>query len=197
MSVTPLASVLPLRQFFAIIIGVMIMTIASHLCIDIDPVPFTFQDAGVHFLAMLLRPGCAFLSILSWITWGVFGWPIFALYYSGPETLCDPTGGYFGGMLMAAPLMSMCQFRWSKFFNPLFSQNTKSTNDCLSLPATILVGFLGSLVIMFFGWIYLGWCHGYTYAFHHGVVPFIIPGLVKITLVSFLISNFNLSKLGY
>jgi biotin transporter BioY len=197
MSVTALTSVLPLRQFFAITLGVMVMTIASHLSIDVGPVPFTFQDGGVHFLAMLLPPGCAFLSILSWITWGIFGWPIFALYCSGAESVCDPAGGYFWGMLMGAPLMSMCQLRWSKFFNQLFSQKPTYEDDHLSFSASILVGFLGSLFIIFWGWFFLGWCYGYEYALHAGVLPFILPGLFKIILISSLISIFKLSKLGY
>ena len=188
--------VLSLRQVFSVMVGVMVMVIASHLSLDnLGPVPFTFQNAGVHILALTLPPGRAALSILLWITWGILGAPVFALFHSGAEKICGVTGGYFIGMLLAAPLMSLCQFRWAKFWNSLCSRKQNS-DESLNFLASIAVGIMGSMVILFCGWAYLGWMRGYAFAFKHGVVLFLLPSVLKIVLSSLIIKRFNISKIG-
>jgi biotin transport system substrate-specific component len=200
MTAITLVTVSPLRQVFTVMIGVMIMTITSHLSIDIGPVPLTFQTLGVLTIAMALPPGRAFLSILTWMAWGVAGMPLFALFYSGAESISGPTGGYFLGMLMAAPLMSACQFRWAKFFNALVPTarfRLQEGNAPLNFPASMVVGIIGSVVILFCGWAYLAWYYcGCNAALESGVYPFLLPSVLKVVLSACIISGFKLSKIG-
>ena len=128
------------------------MIVSSHLSIDIGPVPFTFQNAGVHLIAMLLPPGRAFLSVLLWLSLGIIGLPLFALFSGGVEHINGPTGGYFLGMLIAAPVMSACQFYWSYFFNhqkilSLWRRRLFTSKDSLDGVSLVLVGMMGSAIM--------------------------------------------------
>ncbi len=191
-----------LRHVISVLMGVGIMIVASHLSIDIGPVPFTFQNAGVHLIAMMLPPGRAFLSVLVWLALGMIGLPLFALFYSGAERIIGPTGGYFLGMLIAAPVMSACQFYWypifngQKVFRPLRS-NISTGQTGLNTTALFMVGVMGSAIILVLGFVYLGYFYcGYAEAFKKGVYPFLIPSVAKIVLTSVVIARFKLSKIG-
>lgn len=209
MSAPGSSTIFSLRHMFTVMLGVMVMTMASHLSVDVGTVPFTFQNAGVHILAMALPPGRAFLSILIWMACGVMGMPLFALFYSGAESIAGPTGGYFLGIVLAAPLMAACQFYWSESLNRFFSLQSTSqgfrkhaiSHDAkdafLHFLPSLMVGLMGSGVILLFGWIYLSWYYcGYAQALHSGVYPFLLPSLVKILISATLISRFRLSKVG-
>jgi biotin transport system substrate-specific component len=196
MSEIAFTSVRSLRQVFFVIIGVAVMVISSHCSVSIGPVPITLQTAGVHLLALTLPPGRAALSVLLWITWGVLGSPVFALFTSGAEKVCGVTGGYFIGMLLAAPAMALCQFHWARFFNTMFSNKKEQEGAPLNFAASVVVGLLGSTIILLCGWFYFGWSQGYTFAFIHGVLPFLIPSVLKNLLVSYVVTRFKLEKIG-
>jgi|GEM_PF-3294283 len=191
-----------LRHVISVLMGVTVMIVASHLSVDIGPVPFTFQNAGVHLIAMLLPPGRAFLSVLVWLALGIIGLPLFALFYSGAEHIVGPTGGYFWGMLIAAPVMSTCQFYWHPVLNRCqifrrFHSRLPMGQSGLNAAALFMVGMMGSAIILVFGFLYLGYFYcGYPQAFEKGVYPFLIPSIAKIMLTSFVISRFKLSKIG-
>ena len=190
------------RSIISVLIGVFIMIVASHLSVDIGPVPFTFQNAGVHLIAMMLPPGRAFLSVLVWLALGVIGLPLFALFYSGAERIMGPTGGYFLAMLIAAPVMSACQFYWYPVLNHYqifhrFHSRLPKGHNALNGAALFMVGMMGSVIILALGFFYLGYFYcGYDAAFEKGVYPFLIPSVAKIILTSVIISRFKLSKIG-
>jgi len=178
----------------------MVMTIGSHLSVDIGPVPFTFQNAAVFLLAMTLPPGRAFLSVLIWIAWGVIGMPLFALFYSGAESISGPTGGYFLGMLIAAPLMSLLQFQWAHCWNKMFSFKKISvdheSHPLKFLPA-VMAGILGSMIILFFGWGYLTlYYFSWESAFQIGIAPFLLPSIGKVIFTAGIIHLFQWAKIG-
>jgi biotin transport system substrate-specific component len=191
-----------LRHVISVVMGVGIMIVASHLSVDMGPVPFTFQNAGVHLIAMMLPPGRAFLSVLVWLALGMMGLPLFALFYSGAERIIGPTGGYFLGMLIAAPVMSACQFYWYPVLNGQsafrrLGSNVPMGQNGLNTAALFMVGVMGSAIILVFGFLYLGYFYcGYPLAFEKGVYPFLIPSVAKIILTSVVISRFKWSKIG-
>jgi biotin transport system substrate-specific component len=181
----------PLRQIFKVIIGVCVMILGSKLEVPMTPVPFTFQTVSVLLIALTCSPAKAFLSVLVWISLGACGFPVFAGHTS---MIMGPTAGYFWGMLMAVTLMSACQCYIAPFFNRLFSKQQSA--DFLTVPASILVGCLGSMTILSLGWLNLSQYIGSVQAWHLGVAPFLFLELCKVIGVAMAVDTLQWQKIG-
>ena len=186
----------PLRQVLTVAIGACIMILGSKIQISQVPVPFTFQTVGALFIAMTYSPMSAFLSLLTWLTMGASGLSVFAKSASGAATLMGPTAGYLWGMLLAATLMSACQFYCAGFFNGLFSKKAHQEGDYLNFPATVFVGCLGAVLILMMGWINLSQYIGPVPAWNYGVLPFLMMEFLKAIGVAGIVSTFQLGKIG-
>lgn len=91
-----------LSILFAILIGV-----SSWISIPIDPVPLTMQTVFIFLAALLLPMEFALLAVVFYILLGVAGLPVFSNGNSGIETLVGPTGGFFGGFILAVFAISL------------------------------------------------------------------------------------------
>jgi biotin transport system substrate-specific component len=181
----------PLRQILTVIIGVCVMILGSKLKVPMTPVPFTFQTVGVLLIALTCSPAKAFLSVLVWISLGACGFSVFA---GNAGMIMGPTAGYFGGMLVAVTLMSACQCYIAPFFNRLFSK--KESEEFLTVPASILVGCLGSMIILSLGWLNLSQYIGSVQAWHLGVAPFLFLELCKVIGVAMAVDTLQWQKIG-
>jgi biotin transporter BioY len=150
---------------------------------------------GVLLIAMTCSPLKSFLSLLAWISLAAAGLPVLAGSVVG-SIITRPTAGYLWGMLIAATLMSAAQFYGAGFFNNMFSKKPQQQNESLSFPASILVGSIGAIITLAMGWVYLSQFYGSVIAWTSGVMPFLIPELLKIVAVSFFISTFQLGKIA-
>jgi len=189
-----LRNAFPVKQVLSVLIGGCIMTIGSKLQIPCSPVPFTFQTIAVLLIALTCAPSKAFLSVLTWLSLGVCGMPVFAKHSA--SVIVGPTAGYLWGMLCAVTLMSFCQFHCAGFFNALFFKKEDNAQESLSFPAMILVGSLGAMLILFMGWLNLGQYIGSAMAWNVGVVPFILLEFLKVVGVSMLVSTFQWGKIA-
>ena len=186
-----LRNTFPLRQILTVLIGVSVMILGSKLQIETTPVPFTFQTVGVLLIGMTFSPAKAFLSLLVWLSLGACSIPVFS---RTATMIVGPTAGYLWGMLLAATLMSGCQFYLYPFFNRLFSK--KETPEHLTIPASILVGSLGCGVILFMGWLNLSqYCGAYN-AWQLGVSPFLFLELCKTIGVAMAVDTLQWQKRG-
>lgn len=156
-------------DFTKILIGIGLMTVFSNIQIPLKPVPITLQTIGVFFIAFLYTPRNAFLSLMSFITLGAFGVPIFAGFVGGPAKIFGPTAGYILAFPIAALVVSylqkvVFQDRWSMMF---------------------LNAMIGTGIIFVFGLSVLFYfVESLDKALALGLYPFILPGLIKAIILS-------------
>lgn len=72
--------------------------------IPISPVPVALQNLFVVLAGIILGPGLASTSIITYLVIGALGAPVFAGAKGGLAHFFGPTGGYLFGYLLAAPL---------------------------------------------------------------------------------------------
>ncbi len=186
----------PLRQVATVVGSVAMMILCSKLTIPIKPVPFTLQTMGVLLIAMTCSPVKAFLSLLAWISLAAAGFPVLAGNSVIGSIVNHPTAGYLVGMLIAVTVMSAAQFYGSGFFNRIFSKKSYQEHEPLNFSASIFVGTIGALITLAMGWMYLSQFLGSVAAWTHGVVPFLLPELLKIVAASFFVTTFHLGKVA-
>ncbi|MBT8492862.1 MAG: biotin transporter BioY [Deltaproteobacteria bacterium] len=124
--------------------------------------PQSLQTLAVAVIALLMSPGYAAATLLSYLAAGAVGFPVFADGASGYSHLIGPTAGYLFGFAVAAVVSSLWVRRFGKG----------------------ALGFLGGAfgvhgVVLLLGWARLAWQLGAAPAFHAGVEPFLFGGVVK------------------
>lgn len=133
--------------------------------IPISPVPISLGFLAIYFVVSVLGLKLGTLSVIIYILLGLVGLPVFTGFMGGPGKLLGPTGGYIIGYIFMAPICGFFVDRWSK-----------------KLPICFLGMVLGSVVCYFFGTLWLAYQSSYTFfqAFAVGVLPYIIPDLIKL-----------------
>lgn len=161
------------RQAIEIVLGVALLAICSQIIIPIKPIFISLQSMAVLFIGLTYNKTTAPLTILSYIILGAAGVPIFGQFFSGLGVLFGNTGGYILGFLIAVYVMTNLK---DKVF-----ANNKLLNQ-------ITLCLIGNVIIMSLGWAWLSKFIGASGAFYGGVLPFIIPGIIKSILLIGLIN---------
>ncbi|BDU60647.1 hypothetical protein FLA4_10570 [Candidatus Rickettsia kotlanii] len=125
------------------------------------------------FIGLTYDKTTAPLIILSFITLGAIGIPVFGEFSSGLRILFGPTGGYLAGFVIAVYVMASLK-------DKIFTSNKWLNQISLCL--------IGNIIIMSLGWMWLSTFLGASGAFYGGVLPFIIPGIIKSVLLIGLIN---------
>lgn len=148
-----------------------LMALLSQIVIPMPgAVPVSLATLGVLLCGGLLSPRHAFLAQLCYLLLGVVGAPVFSFFGGGPGWLLGPTGGY----LLAYPFMAFV----IAFFIRRFPR----------LP--LWVAFLPGLVLCYLlgtGWLALSTRCSLVSAFGAGVLPFLLPDLLKVMLAAVLV----------
>lgn len=147
--------------------GVLLLFAASQIEIPLKPVPITLQTVAVILIGLTYSPRRAVEAIVLWLGLCAAGVPVLAGFSGGLVKLVGPTGGYLAGFVIIAYLMPMLKQK--------FSLNSWRSDVALTLS--------GTLVVYTCGVIWLTHLIGFENAFFHGVVPFILPGIVKAGLL--------------
>ena len=150
--------------------GAAIITALAQMIIPIGAVPVTLQTLAIGLVATLLKPKEATYAALLYLLLGAIGLPVFAGASGGFQTFFSPTVGY----LIAYPLFAFITSSLTKVDTPIWR----------ILLAFILgdipVFVLGVLSLHFLG--QMSW----TVAWTAGVLPFIIPDILKGLFVALL-----------
>lgn len=146
-----------------IFFGVSLLAICSQITIPIQPVPITMQTVAVLFIGLMYDRIKAPLTVLTYLLLGSVGVPLFASFSFGISKIVGSNGGYFIGFLIAVYVMPCLKGTIVK--NKLIEQ----LSLCL----------IGNIIIMGLGYLWLARFLGVSQAFYAGVVPFIIPGIIK------------------
>lgn len=154
-----------------VVLGVMLLFACSQIQIPLNPVPITLQTLAVMLIGLTYKPKQAFEAIFAYLLLGAAGVPVFSEFSAGYAYLFGPTGGYFAGFLVAAPLTAwiftkFAQKTWGAIFG-----------SCAA----------GQALIYILGVSWLTKFIGFESAIKAGVLPFILPGIVKTFILASII----------
>ena len=164
-----------IRSITKIAVFSAILSILGPINVPIGAVPITLTSFVIFILSALLLPHEATLAVLLYIVLGLIGIPVFSGYLAGISILAGPTGGYIIGFLVSSIIIS--------FINKLHKSILK-----------YLISFIiGTIVIYMFGMINLIFIlkMNITSALITGVVPFIMPDILKIIFASVTVHILN------
>lgn len=155
-----------ITALFAAIIGVL-----AQMTIPLPLVPITGQTLAVGLAATILGSRLGLLSVVLYIIIGAAGVPVFAEMKAGVAVLVGPTGGYLVGFIPAAYIMGRYLEKTSFNFVHAMVANT-----------------LGMIITLLFGTIWLKYAAelSWTAAFTGGLTPFVVVGLIKAGLASWI-----------
>ncbi len=139
------------------VLATTFLFITSRIKIPMWPVPITLGVFGIYFISLISTPLQSFMSVFACYA---------ALFCTGLLVPGGMTIGYVIGMLIAAPLIAILKCKLPK---------TKQIN--LILPC-----LLGGTVILASGTIWLRLFFDNNDVVHFGLLPFIIPDVLKIVL---------------
>ncbi len=163
-----------LKNVSLVLLGVVVLAIASQLSIPLKPVPLTFQSATVLLIASLYGARLGSATMAAYLIAGALGLPVYAEMSSGLAVLFGPTSGYLFGFFFAALLSGyLMQRGWGKHFISAF-----------------IASLCGAVVIFTLGLLVLSQYTGWHQAFLFGLQPFLITELVKLVAVAAIAPQF-------
>jgi biotin transport system substrate-specific component len=159
---------LPLMWPLTLLSGAALVTLGAHLALPVpfSPVPMTLQDVAVLLVGGLFGSAIGAGALLLYLLAGAFGLPVFApVGPPGLARLLGPTGGYLLAFPVAAAVVGAVGQRGH-------------------LVRCVTAALLGMVLIHFGGWAQLAiQTADPARAVTVGLVPFLLPGLVKVVLV--------------
>ena len=159
-----------LRDVSLVIGGSVAIAAAAQLKIVLPftPVPVSAQTFVVLLIGALFGAKRGVVTVMTYLSLGVLGLPVFAAATPGPGALVSPTAGYLAGFVFAAWVMGRLSERgWDR----------RAWTTALAL-------CLSSLVIFACGVLWLGRFVGWDKVLQTGFFPFIPGDLLKIALAT-------------
>ncbi|UTE76979.1 biotin transporter BioY [Rossellomorea sp. KS-H15a] len=145
--------------------------ILAQIEIPLPLVPISGQTLAVGITATILGSRYGALALICYAALGAVGVPVFAGFSGGAQVLVGPTGGYIFGFIIAA------------YFTGLILEKTRFT-----IPMAIIANTVGMIITLILGTIQLKFVAdlGWSQAMAAGVYPFIVVGLIKAFLASWI-----------
>ncbi len=151
--------------------GTLLLTLAAKTKVVLGPVDLYLGNLAVLAMAAAFGLRLGLATFLLYLAEGAMGFPVFQ---STPEKgigiayMMGTTGGYLVGMILATALVGWAADRG-------FDRNP------LKLFSVMLVGVV---LILAFGFAWLATLIGAEKAWQFGVVPFVMPDLIKAALAA-------------
>lgn len=152
---------------FKAIMGALLIFFSAQISIPLDPVPITLQSFAVSLIALTHTPRQTLASIGLYLVAGLVGLPVFAHFTGGPAVFLSGRGGFLIGFLVAGGVTSWIA---SQTFKPL----------ALRLSAALMAGLVSLYACGIVGLLPF---FSFEQAINVGLLPFIMPGLVKSALL--------------
>lgn len=156
------------KSLVYIAIGTAIIAALSQISLSIGPVPFTLQTLAIGLIACLYKPREAIASVALYLTLGAIGLPVFAGFSGGFAALVGPTAGFLWGFLIYAVFTSSLTKSDSSPVN-VFLACLLGTASCFLIGLSVFKLVSGA-----------SWSDTLSWT----VLPFILPDLAKIALVT-------------
>lgn len=158
------------RELTLLIGGSLAIAAAAQLRIALPftPVPVTGQTFAVLLIGALFGARRGAATVMTYLSLGLMGLPVFAAAPPGPGAILSPTAGYLAGFVAAAWVTGALSERgWDR--RPW---------------STALAMGIGSCVIFAFGVLWLSRFVGWDQVLQTGFLPFIPGDLLKIGLAT-------------
>lgn len=151
--------------------GTLLLTLSAKTKVMLGPVDMSLQTLAIFLIAATFGVRLGVATLLLYMAEGALGWPVFQ---GTPERgiglayMAGTTGGYLAGFVIAAAVVGWAADRgWDRS----------------------VVKFLGALLvaeaaILALGYAWLASIIGADKAWVAGVVPFIVPDLVKVGIAA-------------
>ncbi|HEX8164134.1 MAG TPA: biotin transporter BioY [Pyrinomonadaceae bacterium] len=157
-----------MKQVALVVAFSLLTALAAQVVIPLQPVPITGQTFAVLLAGALLGSRLGALAMFLYLFEGASGLPFFRGGASGVAYMTGATGGYLLAYPVAAYVVGLLAERgWDRRF--------------LTAAAAM---FVGSLIILAGGWLWLSRFVGAAQALRLGVAPFVIGDLAKIALAA-------------
>ncbi|MBZ4486492.1 biotin transporter BioY [Microbacterium sp. cx-55] len=162
-----------------VVAGVLVVALLARVSFFIGPVPITGQTAGVVMVGAALGARRGAASMATYLLSGLAGLPVFAGGVGGPLYVLAPSFGFILGFIPAA------------FVAGYFAERAWDRK-----PVLAFVGFVAASVVPFLVGVpymalilaqVLGQSVSFASVMASGVIPFIVPGLVKAAFVAVLL----------
>jgi biotin transport system substrate-specific component len=161
-------------QLLLAVTGTLLLTLSAKTKVVLGPVDMNLQTLAVPLIAAAfgLRLGVA--TVLLYLAQGAAGFPVFQ---STPEKgigiayMLGTTGGYLAGFVVMAAIVGWAADRgWDRSIAKFFG--------------AVLVA---EVIMMAMGFAWLAVLIGPEKSWQFGVLPFIVPDLIKVALVTALV----------
>ena len=148
----------------AVLLGTLVLAIASQISVPMLPVPMTMQTLAVILIGALYGWRLGALTVLAWLGEASLGLPVLANGNGGIAPFMGPTAGYLVSFPLVAALVGWLAERgWNG-----------------SRPGLAFVSMLaGHALCLALGGLWLATLIGAEKAMLAGVVPFLLGSLVK------------------
>ncbi len=156
------------------LLGTLVLTLSAKTKVVLGPVDLSLQTLAILLLAVTLGMRLGVATLLLYMAEGAMGLPVFQ---STPEKgiglvyMLGSTGGYLAGFVVMAAIVGWAADRG-------FDRNPFRLFGVMMVAEAIMMA-------MGFGW--LATLIGAEKAWQFGVMPFIVPDLVKVALASALV----------
>ena len=158
---------LALRALMLTLGGVALLFAASQVEIPLKPVPINLQTVAVMLVGLTYTPRRALESHLVWLGLAAAGFPMLSGFSGGLTYMGGPTLGYLIGFVLASFFMATLKQK--------FSLGSWKSDMGLCI--------VGTLILYACGVSWLTYLFGFTNALAFGVLPFIVPGIIKAGLL--------------
>jgi biotin transport system substrate-specific component len=148
-----------------------VTAILAQVTIPLPLVPITGQTLAVGLTATILGSRLGTLSMVLYALLGAIGVPVFSEASGGFHVIIGPTGGYILGFIVTAYIIGLMLEKTRFTFVMAMAANT------VGMIVTLLIGVVQLKFVTAMPW---------DKAFAVGVAPFIVVGLIKAALASFI-----------
>lgn len=157
----------PAFRAVAVILGTLVLAMASRIEVPMVPVPMTMQTLAVTLVGALYGWRLGAMTVLAWLLEGAIGLPVFAAGASGVPHLLGKTGGYLFSFLPVAMLVgALAERGWN---------GSRAVRAFLAM-------LMGNALCLLLGAAWLALFIGWNKAIAFGVTPFLVGGVLKSVL---------------
>lgn len=161
-------------QLFLAIAGTLLLTLSAKTKVVLGPVDMSLQTLAIFLIAAAFGMRLAVATLLLYMLEGAMGFPVFQ---STPEKgigiayMLGSTGGYLAGFVVMAAIAG-------------WAADRGLDRNPIKLFGALLVA---EIIMMAMGFAWLATLIGAEKAWQFGVVPFIVPDLIKVALAASLV----------
>ena len=163
-----------------VVLGCALLTLFSKISIPLQPVPISLQTVAVMLIGLLYTRSNAIQTVATYLALGALGLPVFASSAKfGLPVLIGPTGGFLMGFLAAVAIMTFMRDKW--------------LNQARWLHHVALCS-VGTGVIFAMGIAWLTCLIGLEKALAVGFLPFVLPAIVKVAILTSMLKLYQTAK---